>query len=138
MLGSWANCQSENFTITNHNNITLRVRLDTAENWKLKLKTEKHCSKIIFKCVNSIVGPIFNEKVAKKYILWDPWTVHKNTVHTRIVKKLLLDKKKKKKLWNVNMRLGSAKRASQTHSKRQYLTNWPTPTHTNQRIRIIR
>ena len=48
----------------------LRVRLDTAENWKLKLKTEKHCSEIIFKCVNSIMGPIFNEKVAKKWNLW--------------------------------------------------------------------
>ena len=34
----------------------------------LKLKTEnwKHCSKIIFKCVNSAVGPIFNEKIDKK------------------------------------------------------------------------
>ena len=59
----------------------LRVRLDTAENWKLKLKTEKHCSKIIFKCVNSIVGSIFNEKVAEKCILWDPWTVHWYTVY---------------------------------------------------------
>ena len=46
------------------------VRLDTAENWKLKLKTEKHCSKIIFKCVNNIVRPIFNEKVDKKWYLW--------------------------------------------------------------------
>ena len=38
----------------------------------LKLKTYcwNHCSKIIFKCVNSIVGPIFNEKVAKKWNLW--------------------------------------------------------------------
>ena len=44
----------------------LGVRLDTAENCKLKLKTEKYCSKIIFKCVNSTVGPIFNEKVAEK------------------------------------------------------------------------
>ena len=44
----------------------LWVRLDTAENSKLKLKTEKYCSKIIFKCVNSIVRPIFNEKVDKK------------------------------------------------------------------------
>ena len=26
----------------------------------------KHCSEIIFKCVNSIAGPIFNEKIAKK------------------------------------------------------------------------
>ena len=38
----------------------------------LNLKTEnwKHCSKIIFKSVNSTVGPIFNEKVAKKCNLW--------------------------------------------------------------------
>ena len=38
----------------------------------LKLKTEnwKHCSKIIFKCVNSTVGPIFNEKIDKKWNLW--------------------------------------------------------------------
>ena len=50
--------------------LLLRVRLDTAENWKLKLKTEKHCSEIIFKCVNSIVEPIFNEKVAEKWNLW--------------------------------------------------------------------
>ena len=32
-------------------------------NWKLKLKTEEYCRKIIFKCVNSIVGSIFNEKL---------------------------------------------------------------------------
>ena len=38
----------------------------------LKLKTYywNYCSKIIFKCVNSIVGPIFNEKVIKKWNLW--------------------------------------------------------------------
>ena len=42
----------------------LRVYLDTAyfaENWK-------HCSKIILKCVNSAMRPIFNEKVDEK---WD-------------------------------------------------------------------
>ena len=44
-------------------NSQLRVCLDRTyfaetENWKLK-----HCSKIIFKCVNSNVGPNFNEKV---------------------------------------------------------------------------
>ena len=46
-----------------------RVHLDWAYfcwNWK-------HCSKIIFKCVNSIMGPIFNEKVVEKWNLW----VHK-------------------------------------------------------------
>ena len=38
----------------------------------LKLKTYywNHCSKIIFKCVNSAVGPIFNEKIDKKRNLW--------------------------------------------------------------------
>ena len=66
--------------------------MDTAENWKLK--TEKHCSKINFKCVNSTVGPIFNEKVVEKWDLWDPWTVHKSTVHGKKVKKLQLGKKK--------------------------------------------
>ena len=40
---------------------------------KLKTYSWNHCSKIIFKCVNSTVGPIFNEKVAKKWNLW----VHK-------------------------------------------------------------
>ena len=49
---------------------TSRVRLDTAENWKLKLKTKKHNSKIIFKCINSTVGSIFNEKIAEKWNLW--------------------------------------------------------------------
>ena len=33
------------------------------ENWK-------HCNKIIFKYVNSTVGPIFNEKIAEKWNLW--------------------------------------------------------------------
>ena len=47
---------------------TIRVCLDTTENWKLK--TEKYCSKIIFKYMNSIVGPIFNEKVTEKWNLW--------------------------------------------------------------------
>ena len=45
---------------------SLRVRLDWAYfywNWK-------HYSKIIFKCVNCIVGPIFNEKVIEKWNLW--------------------------------------------------------------------
>ena len=38
--------------------------------WKLKLKTEKYYSKKFFECVNSIMGPIFNEKVAEKWNLW--------------------------------------------------------------------
>ena len=38
----------------------------------LKLKTYcwNHCNKIIFKCVNSTVGPFFNEKINKKWNLW--------------------------------------------------------------------
>ena len=44
--------------------------------WKLKLKIEKYCSKIILKCVNSTVGPIFNEKVTKKWSLWVPYTIY--------------------------------------------------------------
>ena len=42
--------------------MSIRVYLDTsyfAENWK-------HCSKIIFKCINSTVRPIFNESFAEK------------------------------------------------------------------------
>ena len=42
------------------------IELIVAENLKLKTENWKHCSKIIFKCVNSIVGPIFNEKIDKK------------------------------------------------------------------------
>ena len=53
----------------------LRIRLDRTyfteiENWK-------YCSKIIFKCVNSTVKPIFNKKVAEKWDLWVPCTVHR-------------------------------------------------------------
>ena len=36
-----------------------RTYFAETENWK-------HCSKIIFKCVNSAVKPIFNEKIDKK------------------------------------------------------------------------
>ena len=70
------------------------------------LKTEKwkHCSKIIFKYVNSIVWPIFNEKVTKKWSLWDPWTVHGCTVRKRIIKSYGLKKK--------NAQIGKRKRAT--------------------------
>ena len=37
---------------------------------KLKTKNWKYCNKIIFKCVNSTVGLIFNEKLAEKWNLW--------------------------------------------------------------------
>ena len=65
------------------------VCLDTAyvvENWKC-------CSKIIFKCVNSAVEPIFNESFVEKKSLWIPWTVHRT--HW-LLKNAILQKKKKK------------------------------------------
>ena len=65
-LGMGSNSRNENIRGNQLLNDSHRVRLDTAENWKLK--TEKHCSKIIFKCVNSTVRPIFNEKVLKSEI----------------------------------------------------------------------
>ena len=43
--------------------LDIRVCLDWTYccwNWKLKTENWKHCSKIIFKCVNSNVRPIFN------------------------------------------------------------------------------
>ena len=57
----------------------------------LKLKTEnwKHCSKIIFKYMNSNMGPNFNEKITQKWDLWVRYTVHGTT-------KLI------KKSWKVN------------------------------------
>jgi len=49
--------------------------------------------------VNSIVEPIFNEKMAKKCNLWDSWTVHRCTVHCWLSQKVRLKQKKKKKNW---------------------------------------
>ena len=53
----------------------LRVRLDRTyftetENWK-------YYSKIIFKCVNNAVWPIFYEKVVEKWSLWILWIVRR-------------------------------------------------------------
>ena len=44
----------------------LRVCLDTAYCWKLKTKNWKHYNKIIFKCVNSVVGPSFKVFLVEK------------------------------------------------------------------------
>ena len=63
---------------------------------KLKIENWKHYSKIIFKCVKSTVGLIFNEKVAEKWSLWVPLIVHGCIVHERIGQQLRL---KKKKAW---------------------------------------
>ena len=45
---------------------------------KLKIENWKHCSKIIFKCVNNIVWPIFNEKLLKSEVCgsYEPYTDH--------------------------------------------------------------
>ena len=73
----------KSFTLTLLQPKFLFFCLDTVENWKLK--TEKYYSKIIFKCVNSIVRPIFNEKITEKWNLW----VHKQcTVYTDELKKI--------------------------------------------------
>ena len=75
--------------------LTFRVCLDRTyfaetENWK-------YCSKIIFKCVNSAVRLIFNEKVAEKWNLWVRkqytdalFTVEKSTKPVQKKKKKLL------------------------------------------------
>ena len=62
------------------------------ENWN-----GKHCNEIIFKCVNSIVGPIFSEKVVEKWNLWDPWTVHPCIVHGWFGQTVRQEQKRKKR-----------------------------------------
>ena len=62
-----------------------------------KIKNWKYCSKIIFKNMNSIMRPIFNEKFDEKCNLWDPWTVHEYTIHYWLSQKVQLKPKKIKK-----------------------------------------
>ena len=85
-------------------NCNLRVCLDRIyfaeiENWK-------YCNKIIFKCMNSAVGLILNEKVTEKWNLW----VHKQCTDTLFKDKKSTSaatKKKKKKIaetrWKQNV-----------------------------------
>ena len=63
----------------------------------LKLKTEnwKNCSKIIFKCMNSDVGPIFNEKVAKKRFMGPMNSARDLLVWPKAIETCLSKKKKK-------------------------------------------
>ena len=68
----------------------LRVCLDTA----YFAKNQKHCSKIIFKCVNSVVGSIFNESFGKKKVCG---SCEQYTRPTGKDRNMLLQKKKKKK-----------------------------------------
>ena len=48
--------------------LTLWIYLDRT--YFAEIENLKHCSKIIFKCVNSAVRLIFNEKVVEKWSLW--------------------------------------------------------------------
>ena len=80
----------------------------------MNLKTEnwKYCNKIIFKYINSNVGPNFNEKVTQKWDLWISYTVYKhkkiksqqlsanvhmNSSHCPLIECAAAGKKKKKK-----------------------------------------
>ena len=73
----------------------------------LKPENKKHCNKIIFKCVNSAVGPIFNIFFWIKWLLV-LWTVHfvSCTVNpcAWTVQLLFIRAKKKKKKWNSKCR----------------------------------
>ena len=54
--------------VANSDKERLRICLETAyfaKNWK-------HYNKIIFKCINSVMRPIFNESFAEKRGLWIP------------------------------------------------------------------
>ena len=98
---------------------------------KLKIYCWNHCSKIIFKCVNSTVGPIFNEKIAKKWNLWvyKQYIMHclwQKSQHlwllfieqyinsNRVLPKRVKKKRKEKK---------EQKRKTQTGSKRRRVSN---------------
>ena len=61
---------------------------------KIKNWNWKHYSEIIFKCVNSVVRPIFNKKVTENWNLWDPWTVYPCTVHSWLGQIVWLEQKK--------------------------------------------
>ena len=60
-------------------------------------KNWKYYSKIIFKCVNSAVGPIFNEKVVEK---WNLWIYEQCTDTLFTVEKSTSAATKKKNGWN--------------------------------------
>ena len=62
----------------------------------LKIENWKHYSKIICKCVNNVVEPIFNESFVEKRGLWVLWTVHETHWKAK--------KKKKKDALNTDAR----------------------------------
>ena len=72
----------------------------------LLLKTEnwKYCSKINFKCVNSIVRPIFNTWTVYKQYINSEYTVYNSKICPQ--KQQMRAKKKKKKAENVKGKRG--------------------------------
>ena len=85
---NWLN---ERFEIDKKRSVWINLIFAETENWNWK-----HCSKIIFKCVNSTVRPIFNEKVSEKCNLWDPWTMHSCIVHSWLVNNCGLNQKRER------------------------------------------
>ena len=65
-------------------------------NWKLKTENWKYCSKIIFKCVNSIVRLIFNIFLICEQYINSAWTVNLCEITVHVQEK----KKKKGNTWN--------------------------------------
>ena len=63
----------------------------------LKTENQEYCSKIIFKCVNNTVRPIFNENFVEKRGLWVPWSVYRTYWNSHHTHKTLQKKKKKRK-----------------------------------------
>ena len=124
--------------------VELRVCLDRTyfaetENWK-------HCSKIIFKCVNSAVWPIFNEKVAEKWNLWvyEQCTdalftgksqhlrllfMHCSLNSSRIPPKTREKKRKKKRKEKKNENAASPKRRRSLSAIQTSTNNWKSRTH---------
>ena len=96
------------------------------ENWK-------HCNKINFKCVNSTVVPIFNEKVVEKWDLWVSWlkswlkgagkVVEVCTVHT-ILRQQSRHREKKKAETRESPDVNAKRRNNpiQTHTKLHFLS----------------
>ena len=107
----------------------LRVCLDRLILLKLKIYYWNHCNKIIFKCINNTVGPIFNEKIDKKWNLWirkqctyvlftENWSKVTATVHVPYInssRKWEENAWKKKKKKRKTQKLKRSKRNPNTH-----------------------
>ena len=82
------------------------------ENWNWK-----HCREIIFKCVNSTVGPIFNEKVAEKCNLWVREQYTEVLFTEDLVNNCGLEKKKKKEKGKRKMKKRGRANMQSKHSQ---------------------